>query len=176
MAQILNDSFLREVFKQVTFASKEFEIPNAFTLVERDKSNAGNLEISPFTGEPIDPTFNDPINQNFSIIETVFSAELEKVTERDVKDGTYGTMSVGTSVVLINSEQLDLHDLNEDRFDPTNAVGIRIKLPHDIDSFGDPINFREGMYRIIGIQPNYLKNRLLELAIAVELIEDKTND
>lgn len=171
MAEILNESFLREVFKQITFASKEFEMPNAFTLVEKDTSVDSFIETNPYTGEPLDPNFSDPILQNNTPKETVFSAELEKISETDYQEGIYGQMPIGTQIVLINSEELDIKDFNENRFQ--NAIGIKIKVPENVNAFGTAETIKEGIYKIKAVQPNYLKDKLIELAVFIELIEEE---
>lgn len=171
MAEILNESFLREVFKQVTFASKEFEMPNAFILMEKDAENTQqDIPINPYTGEPLDPTFSNPVEQTNIIKETIFSAELEKVSEVEYRLGVYGQMPAGTQIILVNSQELDEHDLSQDRFQ--NSIGIKMSLPEQIDMYGKSETSKKITYIVKSVQPNFLKDKLLELAIFVEYAEE----
>lgn len=168
--KILKPRFLDRIMKRVSFASREFRINDGFILVEKNATATSTVERNPFTGEPVAPL---KANRNTNLrdtVETVFSAEYMIISDIDLRKWAAGIYPAGACIVTINCEELDKKAITRERLE--SAIGIKVTDTTSTDQVGSPVTVRNGFYKIQKVTPRYLKNRLMEIQVQVELSDN----
>lgn len=181
MAKILKDRFLTRLAKQLTFASREFENEESFTLVTPTLLPVTDVVADTFTDESDDIYATSPIenthiqtNTVMPTSEIVFNAEFDVVTEGDILKGTYGNLPIGACVITINSAELANKSITEELLKRSSC--ILFAKANAIDAYGKATTLKTSIYYIKKVTPMYLKNRMIEIQVHVSLSKDDESD